>query len=130
MSESLTIDWRLNSLSRQLEEKESTINGISDALMLLQADTYEILDVDRAFLSLYRVSRDEVRGKTCHEITHHSPLPCFKISKHKLCPLEESFLTGDSSHVEHVHKDIKGNDLYIEISGITYYFAISKELKP
>lgn len=130
MSESRTIDWRLHSLSRQLEEKESTINGISDALMLLQADTYEILDVDRAFLSLYRVSRDEVIGKTCHEITHHSPLPCSKISKHELCPLEESVLTGDSSHVEHVHKDIKGNDLYIEISGITSYFAISKELRP
>jgi PAS domain S-box-containing protein len=116
MSESLAINWRLDWLSRQLEEKESIINGISDALMLLEANTYKILDVNRAFLSLYRISRDEVIGNTCHEITHHLHHPCSQISDHDLCPLEKSVSTGEVSHAEHVHKDSNGNDLYIEIS--------------
>jgi len=116
MSESLVTNRSLDWLYRQLEEKESIINGISDALMLLEANTYKIIEVNRAFLSLYRVSRDEVIGNTCHEITHHLPRPCSQISDHDPCPLEKSVSTGDSSHTEHVHKDSNGGDLYIEIS--------------
>jgi len=116
MSEGQESDGRLEWLHRQLKEKESIINGISDALMLLEAYTYTILDVNRAFLSLYRVSRDEVIGKTCYQITHKLPQPCYQISNHDPCPLEKSVSTGHSCHAEHVHKDSNGNDLYMEIS--------------
>ena len=63
-------------LRRQLEQKDSIINAISDALMLLDVKTYEILDVNKAFLNAYNASREQVLGKTCHEITHHLPQPC------------------------------------------------------
>ena len=116
MSESQVTNWRLDWLYRQLEEKESIINGISDGLMLLDAENYEILDVNQAFLNLYKVNRDQVIGNTCHEITHHFPQPCSQLSDHESCPLEKSVSTGDSYQVEHVHKDREGNDLYIEIS--------------
>lgn len=116
MSEGLATSRSLDWLSRQLEEKKSIINGISDALMLLEANTYKIIEVNRAFLSLYRVSRDEVIGKTCHQITHHLAHPCSQISDHDPCPLEKCISTGDSSHIEHVHKDSNGADLYMEIS--------------
>ena len=105
-------DW----LYEELQEKESIINGISDALMLLDAENYEILDVNQAFLNLYKLSRDQVIGNTCHEITHHLPQPCSQISDHDPCPLEKSALTGGPSQAEHVHEDRDGNDLYIEIS--------------
>ena len=105
-------DW----LYEQLQEKESIINGISDALMLLDAENYEILDANQAFLNLYKLSRDQVIGNTCHEITHHLPQPCSQISDHDPCPLEKSVLAGGPSQAEHVHKDRDGNDLYIEIS--------------
>jgi PAS domain S-box-containing protein len=105
-------DW----LYEQLQEKESIINGISDALMLLDAGTYEIIDVNQAFLNLYKLSRDQVIGNTCHEITHHLPQPCSQLSDHDPCPLEKSVLTRGPSEAEHVHKDRDGNDLYIEIN--------------
>lgn len=105
-------DW----LYEQLQEKESIINGISDALMVLNAENYEILDVNQAFLDLYKVNRDQVIGNTCHEITHHLPQPCSQLSDHDPCPLEKSVLTGGSSQAEHVHKDRDGNNLYFEIS--------------
>jgi PAS domain S-box-containing protein len=116
MSESHVTHWSLDWLYQQLEEKESIINGISDALMLLDAHSYEIRQVNRAFLNLYKVSRDQVIGKTCHEITHHLPQPCSKISDLDPCPLEKSVSTGGFSQAEHVHKDHEGNDLYIEVS--------------
>jgi hypothetical protein len=46
MSESHATNWSLDWLYQQLEEKEFIINGISDALMLLDVDSYEILDVN------------------------------------------------------------------------------------
>jgi nitrogen-specific signal transduction histidine kinase len=106
-------DW----LYEQLQEKESIINGISDSLMLLDAENYEILDVNQAFLNLYKVTRDQVIGNTCHDITHRLPQPCSQLSDHDPCPLEKSVLTGGPSQAEHVHKDRDGNDLYISIRG-------------
>ena len=44
---------RLEFVSNQLEFKNSIINGISDALMVLDLKTYEILDVNKSFLEMY-----------------------------------------------------------------------------
>ena len=115
MSEGQSRNHSLGWLSRQLAEKESIINGISDALMLLDAKTYEILEVNQAFLNIYNASRNEVLGKTCHQITHHLPKPCPQYG-HSPCPLQQCVSTGDLSHAEHVHKDRDGNDLYLEIT--------------
>jgi PAS domain S-box-containing protein len=116
MSQNLATDWTLDQLSRKLEEKQSIVNGISDALMLLDVDSYKIIDVNQAFLSFYRVSRDEVIGRTCHEITHRLPHPCSQLDARDPCPLEKSVSAGELFHVEHVHKDSNGNDLYLEIT--------------
>ena len=116
MSEGQATNWNLDWIYQQLKEKESIINGISDALMLLDAHSYEILDINQAFLNLYKVSRDQAIGKTCHEITHHLSQPCSKISDLDPCPLEKSVSIGGFSQAEHVHKDQDGNELYIEVS--------------
>jgi PAS domain-containing protein len=94
MSEGQATKWNLEWIYQQLKEKESIINGISDALMLLDAYSYEILHINQAFLNLYKVSCDQVIGKTCHEITHHLPQPCSKISDLDPCPLEKRVSRG------------------------------------
>ncbi len=106
----------LDLIFQHLETKDSIINGISDALMLLDAKTYEILDVNKAFLNLYKVSYEQVIGKTCYEIIHDLSKPCFQISSDEPCPLKETVSTGDFSNAEHVHKDQHGNNLYFEIT--------------
>ena len=116
MFEKQDINPRLTWLHQQLAEKESIINGISDAIMLLDAKTYEILDVNNAFLNTYRLSRDQVLGKTCYKITHHKSKPCSRYLKSEPCPLEESVSKGTSTKAEHVHKDRDGNNLYFEIT--------------
>lgn len=102
-------------LAQQLAEKEAIINGISDTLMLLDAKTYEILDVNQSFLDAYGLSRKEVLGSTCYEVTHHLDRPCHHEEDDCPCPLEHSVATGDSCHVEHLHKDREGNPHYFEI---------------
>jgi PAS domain S-box-containing protein len=109
-------DARLTWFSQQLAEKESIINGISDAIMLLDATTYRILDVNKAFLNLYRISSEQVLGKTCYEITHHRDKPCSQFLGLEPCPLEGSVSTGNVFDTEHVHKDREGNNLYFEIT--------------
>jgi len=106
----------LELIFRHLETKESIINGISDALMLMDARTYEILDVNKAFLDLYKVNYEQVIGKTCYEIIHHLSKPCFQVSNNEPCPLKETVSTGYFSNAEHVHKDPHGNNLYFEIT--------------
>lgn len=103
-------------LQQQLSGKETIINGISDVIMLLDAKTYQILDVNKAFLDLYRVRSGQVLGRTCHEITHHLSRPCSQFPGHELCPLEESVSKGTATNAGHVHKDRDGRNLYFEIT--------------
>lgn len=103
-------------ISQCLEAERSIIDGISDALVMLDAKTYEILDVNQAFLDLYDVDYENAVGKTCSEITQHWSNPCSQMIGDEPCPLRESVSTGNSSNVEHVHKDKDGNKLYLEIT--------------
>lgn len=105
-------DW----LAQQLKEKEAIINGISDALMVLDGSTYEILEVNQAFLAYYRVNRDEVLGRHCYEITHRLSDPCHQSHDYCPCPLAESVTTGNEARVEHSHKSSDGQTLYSEIT--------------
>ena len=105
----------LELLVNRIEDKDSIINGISDAIMLLDAKTYKILEVNQAFLNSYRMSLDQVIGKTCHEITHHRPEPCPE-TPGAHCPLRQTVLKGEIYRTEHVHKDSEGNDIYFEIA--------------
>jgi histidine kinase len=106
------VEW----LVQQIEEKEAIIDGISDALMLLDAKTYNILDVNQAFLNSYGLSREKVLGMRCYEITHNLSIPCHRANSHCPCPLESSATTGNMSYVEHVHQDHDGKTLYFEIT--------------
>jgi PAS domain S-box-containing protein len=106
----------LDQLRQQLEEKEAILNGISDALMVLDAGTYRILEVNQAFLNSYGLTRAEVLGKRCHEITHHLDRPCNQVDSLCPCPLKECLASGQASHVEHVHRHQDGQTLYFETS--------------
>lgn len=102
-------------LAEQLRIKEAIIDGISDALMLLDAKTFEILEVNSAFLASYGLSREKAVGKKCYEVTHHLSSPCSQAQIHS-CPLEQSVSSGNMSLTEHIHQNSDGEDLYSEIT--------------
>ena len=108
------LDFEL--LVDRLEERAMIINGISDTLMMLDVRSYEILDMNQAFLDKYKISYDQAIRMKCYKITHKVSVPCSRILGHEPCPLEESMSTGETSHVVHLHKDLEGNNLYFEIT--------------
>lgn len=108
--------WDVDDLPEQLRIKEAIIDGISDILMFLDAATCEILEVNQAFINSYGLSREEVRGKKCYQVTHQLSTPCHQANLHCPCPLEESVATGAPAHAEHVHQDSEGNTHYFEIT--------------
>ncbi len=116
MSEGEDKSRRVKWLAQKLKRKEVIINGISDALALLDTKTFNILEVNQAFLNSYGLSHNQVLGKKCYEITHQLSTPCQYSDSSCPCPLEESIVTGNPSHVEHIHKDSSGQDLYFEIT--------------
>ena len=112
-------DWGstnlLSECVQKLEEKETVLDGISDVLMLLDARTYEIVDVNKAFLNLYGRTREEVIGKRCHQITHRLDKPCPTYG-HGPCPVAEILKSGSQIRTLHEHKGHEGENLYLEIN--------------
>lgn len=102
-------------LLEQIQEKDAIINGISDSLMLLNARTMEILEVNQAFLNDYRLSKEQVIGKTCHQITHHLVFPCSG-NEDIHCPVAATSSTGEISTAEHTHFDRDGRPLHFEVT--------------
>jgi PAS domain S-box-containing protein len=105
----------LELLVNRIEDKDSIINGISDAIMLLDTKTYKILEVNQAFLDSYKTSPDKILGKTCYEITHHRSEACPDVTG-STCPLRQTVLKGQIARTEHIHKDAEGNKIYFEIA--------------
>ena len=62
---------------------------------------YRIVSANSAYCRHYEIPEDEVVGRRCHEISHHSALPCSRNGEH--CPLEEVMRTGSEVGVLHVH---------------------------
>jgi PAS domain S-box-containing protein len=106
----------LELLVDRLEDKDLIINAISDAVMLLDAKNYRILDANQAFLNSYNLDSSWLVGKTCYETTHHHSKPCSQVLAGVVCPLEKAISTGKTCHVEHVHADSEGNRRYFEIT--------------
>jgi PAS domain S-box-containing protein len=86
--------------------------GIREPLFLLQQD-YRILDANEPMLSLLGLPKEEVVGRTCHEISHRSLQPCNSRACH--CPMKETLKTGLSAHAIHEHLDRENQPRYLEV---------------
>jgi two-component system NtrC family sensor kinase len=104
---------------RDLDLSHSMIStlfaGIREPLFLLRHD-FRILDANEPMLSLLGLSKEEVVGRTCHEVSHRSLQPCNSKSCH--CPMKETLKTGLSAHAIHEHLDRENKPRYLEV--ITY----------
>jgi len=98
---------------------ERVINGIADAVSVIDVKDFKIVGVNRAFLDICGLSEEEVIGKTCHEITHHLATPC--MPPDDPCPIGELLETGKPITVEHVHLDKDNRETSVEVSAYPLY---------
>jgi two-component system NtrC family sensor kinase len=92
---------------------ETLWKGFKEAIFLLKPN-FQIVDANEAMLKLLGVSRNQVVGRTCHEISHGVLAPCDSASCY--CPMRETIETGLSAHAIHEHRDREDRPHYVEIS--------------
>ncbi|MEJ5210262.1 MAG: sigma 54-interacting transcriptional regulator [Burkholderiales bacterium] len=82
--------------------------------VLIDAD-YRIVAANGAYCAAYGVEREAIRGRFCHEVSHHSPVPCHENGED--CPHRRVF--GGEGRVElvHTHFDALGNPEHVKLVG-------------
>ncbi|MBI5632894.1 MAG: PAS domain S-box protein [Nitrospirae bacterium] len=99
---------------RDREYVETVFNSMHDAISVIDVRDFRIVDVNAAFLSDMGLARDEVIGKTCHEVTHRSSVPCSPPGHP--CPLCDTVSMGKYATYEHVHYSSHGRKIHAEVS--------------
>ena len=99
---------------RDREFTETVLNGMHDAISVIDVRDFRIVDVNAAFLSEVGLTREKVIGKTCHEVTHRSYVPCS--GPGDTCPLHAAVESGKYASYEHVHYGPDGRRIDVEVS--------------
>jgi transcriptional regulator with GAF, ATPase, and Fis domain len=93
---------------------EQLIDIIPDPFVIIDRH-YTIQAANQAYLRRYQVRREDVVGRKCHEISHHSNLPCSQCGEH--CPLETVFATRQPAQALHVHYHKNGDEDRVRVHG-------------
>jgi two-component system NtrC family sensor kinase len=116
ISDMVSFKGEYKARERDLSLSQTMINtlfaGIREPLFLLQQN-YRILDTNEPMLSLLGLPKEEVVGRTCHEVSHRSLQPCNSRACH--CPMKETLKTGLSAHAIHEHLDRQNKPRYLEV---------------
>ncbi len=91
---------------------EQLIDIFPDPFVIIDRD-YTIIAANRAYRKHYQINGDDLIGRRCHEVSHHSTEPCSRHGEH--CPLEDVFANGQQTQVMHVHYDTRGNEEYVQL---------------
>ena len=81
---------------------DSIFSSIRDRVLILQPDR-KIVDANEAMLQAVGLTKEEIVGKPCHQISHWSVGPCD--GKGFNCPLTECLETGKTAYAIHEHFD-------------------------
>ncbi|MCE5394621.1 MAG: sigma 54-interacting transcriptional regulator [Acidithiobacillus sp.] len=83
--------------------------------MVVIDEAYRIVAANRAYRERYGVSAADLIGRRCHEVSHHSDVPCHMRGED--CPHQAVFRSGEPLEVRHVHYDPLGNAEHVRIRG-------------
>jgi two-component system NtrC family sensor kinase len=86
---------------------------IREDVLVINFD-HRIVDVNKNLLERLGLTRDEVIGRHCYEITHHRDLPC--TGDNHPCPLQKTLESRKPYHTTHVHLDRNNREIYYAIS--------------
>ena len=101
-------------LRHSREISEIILNSMNDAVSLINANDFSIIDVNKAFLEQYGPTKEHIIGRSCYEVTHNQKEPC--CPPHDICPLKETVREGRTAHAEHIHFLPDGSKTFAEIT--------------
>jgi two-component system NtrC family sensor kinase len=91
---------------------ERVINSIQEEILVIDTE-FKIVDANDAALKAAGLSKEQVVGKYCYQVSHKSETPCN--SKDHPCPMKDVLSTGNHSHVTHKHFKSDGEIKYYEL---------------
>ncbi len=88
------------------------MHNIHEDILVLDRD-YRITDVNNSFLATMGLTRPEVLGQPCYQVSHGFDSPC---PVHGLeCPLQEVFETGRPTNYYHEHRHADGTTRVVDV---------------
>jgi len=103
-------------MNLSIPEYSVVLNAIGDCVMLIDATSYLILDINPKCLALLGMERDEVVGQPCYKITHAFSAPCG--FPNDPCPISIAVKTKKSTTVTHKHHVKGGGRRNVEITAL------------
>ena len=89
-------------------------NKFPDMVAIIEPKTYNLVDVNNAFLKRMGLSKKEIIGRKCYEVNHKKLAPCKGALAR--CPFKETLKTRKTASAEHVHYDKNNNPYYVDVS--------------
>ncbi len=77
------------------------LDNISEHILLINSETYQIEFGNRAFLTDSALSSENIEGKKCFFVTHGNEIPCFDMDEE--CPIRIIKETGTHCTIIHDH---------------------------
>ena len=91
---------------------ERVINSIQEEILVIDTE-FKIVDANDAAIKAAGLSKEQVLGKYCYQVSHQSEMPCN--SKDHPCPMQDVLSTGTHSQVIHKHYKSDGEVRYYEL---------------
>jgi PAS domain S-box-containing protein len=106
-------------LKQQVEDRKkaeefisSILNSVGEGIIVVDPE-YRIISANKAYCERIGWALDDVKGVHCFEASHHNKRPCFEEGED--CPIKHTFETGEPATSLHVHRDVKGNPIDVEV---------------
>jgi two-component system cell cycle sensor histidine kinase/response regulator CckA len=90
---------------------ERILDTVDEAFIVIDRD-YRIIMANSAYGNQVGSPVREIIGKRCHEISHHSSVPCYEAGEE--CSVRHCFDSGEPHSCLHKHRSKDGSILYVE----------------
>ncbi|MBT8135011.1 MAG: sigma 54-interacting transcriptional regulator, partial [Gammaproteobacteria bacterium] len=93
---------------------QSIIDASDNGFVVIDKD-YNIIAANEAYCSAYATDRKKIVGQKCHQVSHHSDVPCHLNGED--CPHKKVFETKAPHQVLHIHYDHNNEEEHVRIKG-------------
>ena len=101
-------------LRRSSSFVSTVLEGIGEGVIMVDRN-FRILSANSGYCRQLKLTREEVIGRTCHKLSHHSDTPCRPEAEGGCaCAVRKCFETGEEQRAIHRHLDQNGAPLYVE----------------
>jgi PAS domain S-box-containing protein len=97
---------------------QSIIDASDNGFVVIDKD-YKIVAANKAYCSSYGISGEDIIGRKCHQVSHHSEVPCHLNGED--CPHKQVFETKAPHQVLHIHYDQNNDEEHVRIKGSPIY---------